>query len=312
MQVTNQATGTVNFTNTGTTSVQIEPGTIITTTTDIQFVTTATALIPPQGAPNTVPLPVPIQATNQGVSGNVPARSITIIPQDSLAGIAAAQTPPVTADSLKGTLTVSNPEATTAGTAHEVPAVTQQDLANAKQDLHQQLVGAINAWIQQNEKNALVGQLVTTDTLTNSPAVATPEPNKTFSASISVTATILVAQPHDAQEIAVSQLNNAVHADKQFGLTFAIIGDVNIDLTHQSANDGNTVAVPVTGQAGPNLNTTDLRNSIKGKSLNEAKASLRQHNQGIKTAAIQTQPPIFNWVSPWADHITIVIIRSAT
>jgi hypothetical protein len=61
-----------------------------------------------------------------------------------------------------------------------------------------------------------------------------------------------------------------------------------------------------------NLNTTDLRNSIKGKSLNEAEAILRQKNQRIKTVEIQTQLAIFNhWVSPWADHIT-AIIRSAT
>ena len=306
MQVTNQATGIVNFTNTGTTSVQIETGTTITTASDIKFVTTATALIPPQGAPNTVPLPVPIQAANQGVAGNVLAGSITVIPPDSLASIAAAQTPPVTADSLKETLAVSNPEATTGGDAHEVPAVTQQDLANAKQDLHQQLVGPMNAWVQQNTKNALFGQLVTTDTLTNAPTVDTAEPNKSFSATITVNASILVAPLNDAQQIAVSQLNNAAHADQQLGPAFAIIGGVSIDLAHQSAGGGNTVTVPASGKAGPNLEQTELKNSIKGKSRGEAKTILRG-NRRIKTVDIQTQPSIFPWVSPWADHINVII-----
>jgi hypothetical protein len=307
MQVTNQATGIVNFTNTGTTSVQIETGTTITTTTGIKFVTTATALIPPQGAPNTVPLPVPIQAANQGVAGNVPPGSITVIPQDSLASIAAAQTPSVTADSLKETLAVSNPKATSGGDAHEVPAVTQQDLDNAKQDLHQQLVGPMNAWVQQNTKNALFGQLVTTDILTNAPTVDTAEPNKSFSATITVNAAVLVAPLSDAQQIAVSQLNNAVHADQQFGPAFAIIGGVNMDLAHQSAGDGSTVTVPASGKAGPNLEQTDLKNSIKGKSSGEAEAILQKKNQRIKTVDIQTQPRIFPWVSPWADHINVII-----
>jgi hypothetical protein len=307
MQATNQATGIVNFTNTGTTSVQVETGTVIVTANNIQFGTIATALIPPQGAANTVPLPVPIKAINQGVSGNVPAGSITVIPQDSLASIAAAQSPPVTAESLKTTLTVSNPEATTGGDAHQVPAVTQQDLDNAKQDLHQQLVGAINAWVQDNAKNALVGQLVTTDNLTNAPAVDTPEPNKTFSASISVTATILVAQLNDVQGIAANQLKNAVQAEKQFGPTFDIIGPINFDLAKQSAGDGNTVTVPASGKAGPKLEQTDLKNSIKGKSGNEAKTIL-QKDQRIKKVDIQTRPGIFPWVSPWADHINVIIL----
>jgi hypothetical protein len=306
MQVTNQATGTVNFTNTGTARVEIDTGTVITTTTGIKFVTTATAVIPPPGPSNLGPLPVPIQAANQGVSGNVLPGSITVIPQDSLTSIAAAQTPPVTADSLKGTLTVSNPEATTGGDAHQVPAVTQQDLDNAKQDLHQQLVGPMNAWVQQNTKNALFGQLVTTDTLTNAPAVDTAEPNKSFSVSITVNASMLVAPLNSAQQIAMRQLDNAVHADQQFGPAFAIIGGVNIDLARQSASDGSTVTVPVTGKAGPNLEQADLKNRIKGKSPGEAKTIL-QKDQRIKIVDIQTRPGIFPWVSPWADHINISI-----
>jgi hypothetical protein len=314
MQATNYAQGNVYFTNTGTASVQIPSQTVLTTANTVDFETTANALILPQSqSPD--PVPVPIKAVNQGVMGNVLAGTITLIPQNSLSNIAQMQTPVVTPDSLKATLTVTNPDATTGGDAHQVAAITQQDLDNAKKDLETQVLADINVWQQQNAATGLVGQpAVTNGTLVNSPAVGTAEPDKTFSASISVSATILVARPDDVRKVAVSQLNNAVQADKQFGSTFAAIDDwrtINIDLAQQKAGNGQTVTVPVKGKVGPNLNRTDLQNSIKGKPLSDAETLLRQKNQRIQKVGIQTQPGIFWWVSPWADHIT-VIIRSST
>lgn len=308
MQATNNATGIVNFTNTGTTPVQIPSQTVVATRNGATFVTTANALILPQ-SPTTVP--VPIQASNQGVSGNVLAGTITIIPPDSLTRIAQTQSPPVTADSLKAALTVSNPEATTGGEAHQVAAVTQQDLAKAQSDLLQQVQPDINAWLQDLHKTGLVGQPIVNGTLTNPPAVDTPEPNGTFSASINVTVTVLFAQLNVVQGVALSQLNHLVQTDK--GANFVIIGDpqtITIDLAQQTPGQGNTVTVPATGQIGLNFNTVDLRNSIKGKPISEAQNILSQKNQSIKNVDIQTLPGIFNSVSPWVDHIN-VIVRSA-
>jgi hypothetical protein len=314
MQATNYAKGNVFFTNTGTVPLQVPSKTIVATTGNIDFMTTANALILPQGqSANAVP--VPIQASIQGVSGNVLRGSITVIPSGSLASIAQAQTQPVSPDSLRGTLTVTNPDPTTGGEAHQVAAVTQQDLDNAKKDLDTQVQADINAWQQQNAVNGLVAQpIVTNEILVNPPAVDTPAPDKTFSASINVTATILVARLDDVQRAAVSQLNGAIQADKRFGSTFAIIGNwqtISIDLAQQKADDGKTVTVPAKGKVGPNLNTMDLQNSIKGKSRSDARTLLRQTDQRIQNVDIQTQPDIFWWVSPWADHID-VIIRSAT
>jgi hypothetical protein len=314
MQATNYAQGNVYFTNTSTVPVQIPSQSVLTTVDNVAFETTANVLILPQSQ-NPDPVPVPIKAVNQGVAGNVLAGTITLIPASSLSNIAQAQTPAVTPDSLKTTLTVRNPDATTGGDAHAVPAVTQQDLDNAKKDLEAQVLVSINAWPQQNAAAGLVGlPHVTNETLVNAPAIGTPEPDKTFSASISVTATMLVARLDDVRKVAVSQLNGAVQADKQFGPTFAVIGDwqtINVDLAQQKAGDDKTVTVPIKGKIGPNLNRTDLRNSIKGKSLSDAKTFLRQKNPRIQQVDIQTQPGIFWWVSPWADHIT-VLVRSST
>jgi hypothetical protein len=317
MQGINQATGAVYFTNAGTSSVQIPSQTVLTTKNNVKFVTTANALILPQNTnPTPVPVLVPIQAHDQGASGNVVAGSITVIPLESFANIAQAQSPPVTAESLKTTLTVSNPEPTTGGDAHQVAAVAPQDLDKAKNDLNTQVQADINTWKQTMTKNGLVGQHIITDTHINAPDTDTAEPNKTFSATIKVTATVLVAQLDDVQRAALSQLNNAVQTDKQRGPTFAIIGDdpqgIKIGLTQQSAGNGNTVTVPATGNAGPNLAKIDLQNSIKGKSPSEAQAILRKRSQDIQAVDIQTQPGIFNWeVSPWADHINVIFLPAA-
>ena len=121
---------------------------------------------------------------------------------------------------------------------------------------------------------------------------------------------MLIAQVNDAQSIAAKQLNNSVQADRLLGTRFAIIGTVSIDPAQQTPGDGNTVTVKVTGKAGPNLNPTDLQNSLKGKSLGDARTLLRQSNQRIQNVDTQTQPGIFWWVSPWADHIHVNILAA--
>lgn len=306
IQPSGNATGKVSFENTGTASVRIPSHIIVATNNGVKFETTANALIPPQES-----RPVPIQARNQGVSGNVPAKSITVIPAESLTSIVQeTQSPQVTEDSLKTTLTVSNPEATAQGDAHEVPAVTQTDLDNAKKDLDNQVQADIDAWVQQQGKNALVGQPVKTDdALTNPPTPDTPAPDSTFPASISVTVTALVAPVNDARDMIKDQLDKAVKADQKFGQAFTIVDPqtIKIDLTQQKPGDGNTVTVPTIGKVGPNLDIDDLKNSIKGKPLSDAQAIVRQKNNDIKKVDIYTQPAIFTWVSPWVDHITVPI-----
>jgi hypothetical protein len=302
MQATNQARGSVVFTNTGKVNVVIPSQIVVATTNNVDFVTTQNVLILPQSAQSTA-LPVTIVAKNQG--GNVPPGSITVIPAESLTTIAQAQNPPVTPASLQATLTVTNPDATTGGDAHPVTAITQQDLDNAKKDLDTKVQADINAWVQQMAKNGLVGQpVLTNDRLISPPGVDTPEPDKNFSASINVTASVLVASLNDAQAIAADQLNRVVQADKQFGLANAVVGAIKLDLTKQSAGNSSTVTLPANGKVGPNLK--GVQNSIAGKSISDAEAILRQRGrQRVQSVDINTWPGIFNWVSPWADHITV-------
>ena len=138
------ASGTVSFTNTGSTSLDIPTGTVLSTSgaTPVQFVTIADVLVLP-GASNSIPSPV--QAQLSGDSGNVPANSITIIPPDSLAKI--AQNNPKITPPTPQTLKVTNANPTTGGGATNVPAVSSSDANALAATLQQQIQKEINAWL---------------------------------------------------------------------------------------------------------------------------------------------------------------------
>ena len=76
-----QATGTVVFTNNSNGSVVVPNGTIVATKNNVKFVTQAEVLVL-SGSSNNTNL-APIQAQIAGTGGNVPAGSITVIPNDN-------------------------------------------------------------------------------------------------------------------------------------------------------------------------------------------------------------------------------------
>ena len=311
MQATNVAKGFVYFTNTGNTPIQVPSQTVIMTPDGIQFVTTVTVLIDPQSA-NTTPLKVTIQARNPGIAGNVPAGDITVLPQRSLDSIAQAQftNTTITADTLQTILSVTNPFDTTGGGANQVPAIAQQDLDNARQDLQQKAQNDINAWVLQTAKNGLAGQPVITATLLNPPAIDQVEQNTTFLATLQIKATVLVAQLANLQNAAATQLRTAIHNDAQLGVNFVLVGDatsITIDQVLQHGSHNNTVVVNASGKIGPALDINIVQQTIAGKSFADAHRLLLHLNNKIQNVTIETQPGFYSSVSPWANHINIVL-----
>src|SRR5947199_7974548 len=84
------ATGTVTFSNKGSSQLDIPTGTVLSTSGagPIQFVTVADVVVQPDQNNNGIPSVAPVQAHLPGESGNVPTNSITLIPPDSLTRIA--------------------------------------------------------------------------------------------------------------------------------------------------------------------------------------------------------------------------------
>jgi hypothetical protein len=307
---TNPAQGNVIFTYHGPNpkGIVIASGSIVTTSGDnaIQFATTAEVLV----AQNKASPPVSVQAVKSGKDGTVDAGAITVIPNNTLNSIAQAQNPPIAVSDLN--LSVANNTATTGGGAKPTPAVTDQDLSNVKNNLRQQLQGEINAWLQQLSSTGAVGTPQTTDTLIDAPKVNDIEANGTFSATVKVTATVLLVRTADLQKEALKQLNNAIKNDN-FYAGEIILTDINpaVTINHlkQTTVDTNSITFTfnATAKVGPRLITKEyVQQLIAGKPIPDAKSTL-VNIHGVKTADITVSPDFMPWVTLWDGHINVTI-----
>jgi Baseplate J-like protein len=301
-----KATGEVCFGNTGTTSVTIPTGSIVTTASGVQFVTTAEGVIQQQITCTNSP-PIPVQAVQAGQTGNIGPGVITLIPNTSLEAIATSNT--TTAAKLK--LSVNNLAAITGGGIQPVPAVTTQDLVNAKADLHKQVQTQIDTWKKGLPEDGVLGTLTTTDTLTNAPKVGdTINAGKTFPVGVQVKATILFVKNADIKSAAATQLGTTIKTDKNFTNDVLLPQTVTITkLKQQETNNTSmklnfTAATKVTGQFDENT----IRSSIAGQSTGAAQDTLKKQSSSVQNVAIKVNPAFFSWVPWYQPHIAIKII----
>ena len=194
--------------------------------------------------------------------------------------------------------------------------MTDQDLTTVKNDLHQQLQGEINAWQQQLSSTGAVGTPQTTDTLINAPKVNDVEANGTFSATIKVTATVLLVHTADLQKDAIKQLNDAIKNDTSYAGD-AIFTDINpaVSITQlkQTTADANSITFTfnATAKATPKLITKEyVQQLVTGKSIPDARTALI-NTPGMKTADITVSPGFMPWVSLWSGHIDVTIHPAA-
>jgi hypothetical protein len=309
---TNSAQGSVIFTYTGSNpnGIVIPSGSIVTTSGDnaIQFITTTEVLVLPSNQ-NQVPPPVSIQAVKPGNDGNVDPGVITVIPNNVLNSIAQAQNPPIAVSDVN--LAVVNNTATTGGGAKPTPVVTDQDLSNTQNNLSQQLQSQIQAWQQHLLSTGAVGTPHMTATLINAPKVNDSEANGTFSATIKVTATVLLVRTIDLQKEAVKQLNDAIKNDKSYAGDTILTNSypaVTITQLKQVPADANSITFTfnATAKAGPRLITEEIQPIVKGKSIADAKAALITL-PGVKTVDITVSPSFIPWVPSWTGHIDVTI-----
>ncbi len=125
-----KARGTVLLSNLLGQDIRVPAGTVVRTSAGsfpVRFATTAEVVVPPFGQ-----APAPIEALEEGPSGNVPAGHINQI--EGILGMA---------------LRVINPEPTTGGGLQEVRAVSQEDMDRAREQLKAQLLEEAYRGLQQ-------------------------------------------------------------------------------------------------------------------------------------------------------------------
>jgi hypothetical protein len=171
-----------------------------------------------------------------------------------------------------------------------------------KNNLRQQLQGEINAWLQQLSSTGAVGTPQTTDTLIDAPKVNDIEANGTFSATVKVTATVLLVRTADLQKEALKQLNNAIKNDN-FYAGEIILTDINpaVTINHlkQTTVDTNSITFTfnATAKVGPRLITKEyVQQLIAGKPIPDAKSTLINIH-GVKTADITISPSFMPWIT---------------
>ncbi|WP_338253680.1 baseplate J/gp47 family protein [Dictyobacter halimunensis] len=309
---TAKAKGNVCFSNTGNSDVIVPTGSEVSTpgANGVLFKTTAEVSIPKNTLCSNVPLPVPVEAVKPGESGNIPAGSVTLIPDASLNSIASANNTSVA--QLK--LSVISLDDIKGGGMEPVPSIADKDLTNARTDLRKQLQSQIDAWVKSLPQNGAIGPLTTTDTLVNPPAKdSVVEGGKTFQAQISVKASVLFVNNSDLQNAAKAQLSSAMKTDKTFK-QYVILNDarqpVSISKLKQqpAGKDGLKLSYVATAPVGGAFDANALRQQIAGQGSDAASRSLKANNKGIEDTHIDIQPGFFPYLPFYANHIDIKVV----
>ncbi len=316
-QGNSQATGTAIFTNKGTQQVDIPTGTTVSTsggTGSVVFLTIADALIPGNSS-----IPIPIQAQSQGPQGNVRAGTITEITADGYTKIAQANNVPTTTLNLN----VTNTAPTSGGGAANTPAATKNDIAALTLALHQKIQAQVKSWLAtQLHKNDLYGTPIPDvlgsanplpdEVLTQAPPVGQALTSATISGTLTVQVKVIVVRAAAILIGAQQQLNTYALSQRP---AYMLTSPDTVQITKiasSSPKDGSslTITLNATGQAVPQVNLSDLSNSLTGKTVDQAKGEINSGGAGIQqvedTQIIVT--PSFLSLMPFRpEHIHISI-----
>jgi hypothetical protein len=306
---TTPATGQVVFTNHGNQSVDIPNGTIIASSSGVQFMTTSDVLVPTVGSNIGNAIPDPVQSVSTGTSGNVPANSITVIPTQSLSKISQAN------PSVQVNVSVTNPAAITNGGVGSAPAVTQSDVQTLKTALVQQLQQQAKTWLaKQGQNGNVTGQPVQTLIDMPSPAVGQVAPNGTVSEQVSLHMTVLLVRAADLQSVAQAVFNTAASKSKPNyalapGQMLSLAKATVKNCTPSTGKTSLTLCYLASGPIAPQIPVQQVRDALAGKTVKDATNYLNSITQGIGSAntppVITIRPSFFPWLPYWSQHITI-------
>jgi len=296
-----QADGTVIFTNNGNTNQVIIPtGTIVTTKSGVPFATQAEALALPGS-----PIPAPVKAQNAGVSGNVAAGSITVIPPASINSIQQANPTGTIIN-----LSVTNTDPTAHGGAGNATSLSSNDVATEKSALNIQLQARVKEFLAKNVLSGdQTGKTVQVETPTVSPSVGSVVNNGTFTETLRLHMTVLVVRAADLQTAASAQLKDTL-AKAKTGLDLVPQQPVQLkQVKNTSPSNGSSIKLSFTavGQVAPRISEDTVRNLVYGKSVDGAQQALVGRN-GLPNAIhaqITVNPSFFHLLPFWTQRITV-------
>ena len=278
------ATGTVTFISCNTGGpVPVPSGTQIETAGKVAFATTAAVTVPKATLVGLTCKPstadVAVTAVKKGPSGNVAAGAIVNVPPSLAAAL-------VVQDQ------VTNKKATSGGTHTVTPFVQQADLDAAEASLASQVDSSVQA--KMTEPSAVPSGLelfpstahMDGPTFDPDPATLLNQPVASFDLAATGQATATAANLDAVRSLAERRIKAQVQAGHSL-----VDGSISVTLGSPTA-DGSAVSVPVVAGAvqAATVDVGELRDGIKGKTVEEAKAYL----SAFGDAEVSTSP---FWVS---------------
>lgn len=300
----NAAGGSVTFTNNSNKPVIVPTGTVISTASGVQFATDAELSVNAPGSPGNTVM-VPVHAVEQGDAGNVPAGTITVIPQNSLNAIAKDNN--VATSSLS--LQITNNDPTNGGGVGTEDVIQQQDIDTARGNLRSQAQSDINAWLKQLSGQGLVGKPSETDQWANPPQNGQVVQNVNVPVTLDVTTSVLMARSSDVQRAAVSQLNGFMRQNPNYR-NMVVFADaqhpVNIQSSGTPGGDGGSITLQAnaTALAVPNISQQQVRSDITGVSSGTARQRLSQLH-GVQHVNISESPSFIPWLPFLSGNIEV-------
>ena len=278
-----QAKGTVTFRNVDfTASNTIAGGSVVSTQSGVRFRTDRSVTV---GRARLVGLQVfpteadvGVTAVKPGEAGNVEPNTITVIP--------AAEDPL--------TLSVRNKAATSGGTHHEFPQISQADVDDALAKLDTELADAFHAAVADGTgapQNAQVypdTAILGDPTTSTDPAKLVGQALATFDLGLNATGSVIAVDASPVEGVARSRLMANVGSDYRL-----VDGSVDIEQGPATVTNGQ-VSFPVTASASRVrvLDPAQLLALVKGKSLADAKAALAPFGEAK--------------ITPWPDWVSTV------
>ena len=279
------ATGTVVFTSNNTVdAVSIPAGTTVSTSSGIQFETTASVTVPKATISGTTitagQASAPVKAATAGPGGNVPAGAITVVPTALATLLVPADRP-----------AVDNPDPTSGGKRTETKEVSQQDYAGALKSLTTQLGQQLPA-APASPSTAPAGLTLVKGTASlgsvtaDQPASAVVrKPENAFTLAASASAIVLGIDEQQVSSLAQARLEAAVTPGDQ------LFGDsVKVTVGTPAATSGQvTVPVKASAEEWRPVVAAELLPKVKGRPVSEARSILAPYG----VVKIQTWP---GWV----------------
>ncbi|MGH2508024.1 MAG: hypothetical protein ACRDHZ_11570, partial [Ktedonobacteraceae bacterium] len=253
-----------------------------------------------------------------GQGGNVVVNTITVIPPVSLNSIAQRShldPASITADNLA----VTNEAATSGGGAVPVPTVTPNDVQALATTLHKKIQQEVQTWLNAQIHPGDVRGTLAPDILASAkrlneeqmstvPSVGQAVNSGTFTGTLTVHMSVLVARAADVQKAAGLALNTAA---LQLHPAKLLATQLPITLAHVTpSQEGSTLTInaEASGELIPQLDLNAIASSITNQGFSQATHDLKD-GIGVKVKDVQISifPSFFTILPIQARRIQIIL-----